>query len=327
MDDHGTGSMRQRRSEPSWPTVIATTVRLWVERHETARRWTVRTRRVSLAVVAGVIVVVATTAILHRSPAPAAAPSRGLAADAPAGSALSSSTTVRGQAAAWVARQVASDAIVACDPAMCAALQVAGLTAARLDVLRTSAGDPLGSDVVVATAAVRSQFGGRLGSVYAPLIIASFGTGAGRIDIRAIAPDGAASYEAALAADMHARATWGSELARNPRISLSATAKAALDAGKVDPRLLLALDAMAGQQPLRIVAFGDPSPGASAAIPYRSAEIAATGAGSGARLRSLLSFIDGQRPPYLPAQAGIHGTSVLSVEYSAPSPLGLLGGR
>ena len=99
-----------------------------------------------------------------------------------------------GEAANWIAGQVAASAIVACDPAMCAALHADGLPATRLLVLGTATADPLGSDVVVATLAVRNQFGTRLQSVYAPVVIASFGTGAGRIDIRAIAPDGTAAY-------------------------------------------------------------------------------------------------------------------------------------
>lgn len=346
MDDHGAGSTRPRRPEPSWPTVIATTVRLWVERHDAVRRWTVRTRRAFVVVIAAAIVAVGAAVVIRgwpaQAPSPAAVPSGGMApgaqeagsqasgsqeADSSAGGALLSAATVRDRAAAWVAGQVAPDAIVACDPAMCAALQARGLTAGRLDVLGTAAGDPLGSDVVVATAAVRSRFGARLEGVYAPLMIASFGTGAGRIDIRAVAPDGAAPYRAALARDLSARISGGRQLAGNRHIRASAGARAALKAGKVDARLLLALSEMAGQQSLRIVAFGDPSPGASAAVPFRMAEITVAGAGSRVRLRSMLSFLDGQRPPYLPARAGIDSQSVLTVEYSAPSPLGLLGGQ
>ena len=80
---------------------------------------------------------------------------------------------------------------------MCAALQASGVAAGRLLVLGTSASDPLGSDLVVATPALRSEFGARLASVYAPVVIASFGSGAARIDIRAVAADGTAAYEAA----------------------------------------------------------------------------------------------------------------------------------
>ena len=42
----------------------------------------------------------------------------------------------------------------------------------------------------------------------------------------------------------------------------------------------------------------------------------------------MLGFVRAQRPPYLPARAGIvrdsRGLPVLSVEFAAPSPVGLL---
>jgi hypothetical protein len=45
-------------------------------------------------------------------------------------------------------------------------------------------------------------------------------------------------------------------------------------------------------------------------------------------LRTMLASVRAQRPPFLPAQAGVvgggAGSSVLSVEFAAPSPAGLL---
>jgi hypothetical protein len=240
--------------------------------------------------------------------------------------AAGASATTRGEAASWIAGQVAASAIVACDPAMCAVLRADGLPATRLLVLGTATADPLGSDVVVATLAVRNEFGSRLQSVYAPVVIASFGTGAGRIDIRAIAPDGTAAYQAALAADRRSRISAGSQLLRNPRIIVSGRASNALSAGDVDPRLLMMLAALADQQQLRITAFGDPSPGASPVVPLRSVQIAALGPGAEASLQSMLSLIDAQRQPFQPLRAALAGSSALTVEYAAPSPLGLLGG-
>ena len=242
--------------------------------------------------------------------------------------AAGASATTRGEAASWIAGQVAASAIVACDPAMCAVLHADGLPATRLLVLGTATADPLGSDVVVATLAVRNEFGTRLQSVYAPAVIASFGTGAGRIDIRAIAPDGTAAYQAALAADRRSRISAGSQLLRNPRIIVTGGARNALSGGDVDPRLLMMLAALADQQQVRITAFGDPSPGASPVVPLRSVEIAALGPGAeaAASLRSMLSLIDAQRQPFQPLRAALAGSSALTVEYAAPSPLGLLGG-
>jgi hypothetical protein len=339
MEYHGIRlSARTRRSEPSWPTVIATTVRLWLERHPPlGRKGTGRRRHAAWAIaalcvlalgagVAGAVLGSGTRSATSAGSAPAIVPQ-----DAPAGpgaGALQTSAATRAAAATWIAGQVASSAIVACDPAMCAALEADGIAAGSLLVLGTSAADPLGSDVVVATAAVRSQFGARLASVYAPSVIASFGSGAGRIDVRAVAPDGAAAYESDLAADRSSRISAGDQLLRNKGIAATAAAAKALRAGDVDPRLLMLLAALAVQQPVRVSAFGDPSPGASTAVPLRSAQLAPLHPGAKAKsvLKSVLSFIEAQQQPYQPLRASLTGTSALTVEYAAPSPLGLLSG-
>jgi hypothetical protein len=266
------------------------------------------------------------------SAAPSTTPSAKASGQANSGAQIPASveaaTATRTAAARWIAAQVSPAAVVACDPAMCAALQASGVTAGRLLALGTSTGDPLGSNLVVATPALRSQFGARLASVYAPVVIASFGSGAARIDIRAIAADGTAAYDSALAADRSARIAAGGQLINNRHITMSTAAQAVLRAGQADPRLLTMLAALAAQQPLRILAFGDPSPGASADIPLRSVKLApaSTGPHTVARLRAMLSFLREQQLPYLPTTAVLVGQSALSVEYAAPSPLGLLSG-
>jgi hypothetical protein len=40
----------------------------------------------------------------------------------------------------------------------------------------------------------------------------------------------------------------------------------------------------------------------------------------------MLTFLQAQRVPFLPMQAALVHKSALSVEYAAPSPLGLLSG-
>ena len=239
----------------------------------------------------------------------------------------------RAQAAAWVAVQVSGDTIVACDPAMCAALVARGVPAGNMLILRSDASDPLGSDIVLATAAVRSQFGARLASVYAPQVIASFGSGTQRIDVRAVAPDGAAAFRTELAADVAARRAAGRQLLGNSRISASAAARAALASGQPDARLLITLAAMAAAGPVLVESFGDSGPHAGPGTPLRSAELAATGppAAAAARLRDMLAFVRAQRPPYLAGWAGIgrgaDGSPVLSVGFAVPSPVGLLQAR
>ena len=84
---------------------------------------------------------------------------------------------------AFTVHPVSAGAILACDPAMCAVLAQHGVAAGNPQMLRSGARDPLGSDVVLATAA-RETFGTRLVSVYAPELLRSFGTGATRVGVR-----------------------------------------------------------------------------------------------------------------------------------------------
>jgi hypothetical protein len=241
---------------------------------------------------------------------------------------LTGAAAARDQAASWVARHVDGGATFGCDPAMCAALARAGIPAGnllRLGPGAAGAGDPLGSDVVLATAALRAMFGGRLPAEYAPIVLVSFGAGAARIDVRAVAPDGAAAYRLALAADLQARRMAGPELLRDSRLRFSPSARAELVAGQPDARLLLTLAVLAADGPVRVLDFGGPWPGASPGLPLRIARlVVATGA-----VRNVLAFLSAQHPPYLAEHASVDtwpaGRSLVTVEFAAPSPLGLLG--
>jgi hypothetical protein len=318
-------------------------------RRGTARRLTVLGAAALAVMVAAGVTAAATGAFSAPARTSGPATAQGSAATDPL---AGQPAAVRGQAAAWVARQVSGDAIVSCDPAMYAALQAYGIPPGNLLVLRPSSADPLGSDLVMATPAVRNQFGSRLVSVYAPVIIASFGTGDMRIDVRAAAPGGAAAYRAALATDLAARRAAGSELLHNPRLGLSPAARSDLAAGQVDSRLLLMLAAVVNIEPVRVTAFTDSGPRAAHGVPLRAADLAvlaqagsangtATGSansatpggahGPGSALQRVLTFVRAQRPPYRPARAAIvrgrTGPPLISVEFGAPSLTGLLQGR
>jgi hypothetical protein len=235
-------------------------------------------------------------------------------------------------AAGWAAAQVSRAATLSCDPAMCRVLKAHGVPASDLLEFRRGAADLLRSDVIVATAAVRGQFGSRLSSVYAPALIASFGSGKMRIDFRAVAPHGAAAYWSALRADLRGRKESGAQLLRSNRIVVSNAAGTQLSAGQVDSRLLITIAQMAALHPLDIVAFGDPSPGGSTASPLRSAELAvaneASPEGKSAYMRAMLAFLRGPGDLYPAASietarlAG--GLQVIRIEFAAPSPLGLV---
>jgi hypothetical protein len=179
---------------------------------------------------------------------------------------------------------------------------------------------------------VQSQFGRRLESVYAPAVLARFGSGAAQIAVRVVAPGGSAAYEKQLGQDVAARKDVAAQLLGNPRIQESASARAQLSAGEVDPRLLLMLPALANVHPVRVLTFGGRGPGADPAIPLCSADLATADFPAGMSQRSYAQWLTGyfrnQRPPYnAQVSAGQQqGESVVSVLFALPSPLGLIKG-
>jgi hypothetical protein len=229
-------------------------------------------------------------------------------------------------------RQVAPAAIVACDPQMCAVLQSKGIPASRLLMLGAGNAGPFSSDVIVSTAAVRDAFGSRLTGMYAPVALASFGSGNAQVEIRVVAADGSAAYLRRLAADAGARRAAGALLLRNPDVRVSPGARGDLTAGQVDARLLSLIGALATPYHVDITGFGAPAAGASPGVPLRSADISPPPAGGGndaATLTSMKTFLLAQQAPFRPADVAVvrlaSGQTVLHLEFTAPSPLGLLG--
>jgi hypothetical protein len=237
------------------------------------------------------------------------------------------------QAAAWVAQQVSQGTTIACSPAMCSALRGHGVAAGRLRMLslsstRLAAAGPPDANLLIETPAVRTQFGSSLVDTYAPGVMASFGAGTELIDVRAVAPGGAAAYRVAQAAAVMARAQSGRALAGNPQVTLSASARSDLIAGQVDTRLMITLATMAATEPVRVISFADAGPGASPGTPLRAARLTVGPTGQPGGLRTMLNFVRAQRPPYRPVYAALVGPAtgrqVLIVEFAAPSPTGPL---
>jgi hypothetical protein len=226
------------------------------------------------------------------------------------------------RAVAWVAQQVGSGTMVSCDAMTCGQLRQTGFPAAQLMTLGPATQDPLGSAVVVATPGVRSEFGTQLASVYAPLMIADFGSGANRVEVRATAPDGPAVFATELKAQQASLRSAGQQLLRNRTIQASPAARADLLGGRVDARLLANLSVLSSQQTIKLVAFGDASPGASSAVPLRSVQLSATSAKDRA---AILDFLRAQRGAYRPAFVGTtddgQGQPVVTARFDAPAPL------
>ncbi len=238
--------------------------------------------------------------------------------------AASPAAATRNQAAAWVAQQVATSAVISCDPTMCLALKAHGVPTYDLLTMEPNTANPFGSQVVVATAVIRSLFGSRLTSDYAPAVIASFGSGKARIDVRVVAPQGAA-YLSQLQTDQQARKTAGTALLESGRVTAPATARQQLASGQVDSRLMLVLsDLTTSLSQLSIAAFGDSGPGATAGMPLRSATLT----GSAASLDTIAAFLATPQAPFRPLHTEMtlyQGQPALVIEFAAPSPLQVFG--
>jgi hypothetical protein len=315
---------------PSRGKALLATVQLWAKRR-LHLRWPVqaRWRVLTLAVMAAILLGAGAIgiALSRSSPTPPAVDPA--AAPTPAG--IEAVTAAHAAAARWIAAQVSTYAIVSCDPQMCAVLHAHRIPEGRLQTLGGSSTAPLGTDLIVSTAAVRSEFGARLKNVYAPVVLASFGTGSAQTAIRVVAPDGSAAYMRNLRADVAERIYAGHQLLHNPRFHASGPARRALAAGQVDSRLLAVFAAMARLYRVDVVDFGQAASGASWGMPLRAADIAPAGPEIRHRpdtVTSLALFMRNQLAEYQPTSSTpvrlANGRQVLHVEYGAPSPLRLL---
>jgi hypothetical protein len=280
---------------------------------------------VRVVIVILVIGALAVAAVRHFARAPRSGPASAAVARQEA--------AVRNEAATWVARQVSRGVLVSCDRVMCAALTAHGFPPHDLLVLGPTSNYPVSSAVVVETAAVQDLFGSSLATAWAPAVLASFGSGPAAIIVRVIAPHGAAAYQTMLNADLAARKTAGAALLNDPRITVPGPAGSRLTAGQVDSRLLRALAALAGHQPISIVQFGNDSLGASSGVPLRFADLAETSRAAhlarAAYVRSVRAYLNTLNIKFRPAAMTTvvlaDGQAVLRVEFTAPSPLGVFG--
>jgi hypothetical protein len=279
-------------------------------------------RFVAVVLVIGVLAVAAVT-YLGRSPA-----------GRPTGAAAArQAAKARAAAASWVAQQVSRTVKVSCDPAMCAALRARGFPPGELLALGSGSEVPVSSAVVVETPAVLSLFGSSLATAWAPAVLASFGSGSFLVTVRLIDSSGSAAYRIKLGADLADRKAAGAALIDDAQISVTQLASGQLTTGVVDSRLLLALAALAGHQPISIMQFGNPGPGPGGDVPLRFVDLSeddqAGHLSSAAYVRSLRAYLSAVDVRFRPARMTTvvlrDGQAVLRIEVTAPSPLGVFG--
>jgi hypothetical protein len=344
---------RQQPADPPWIKVIGTTLRLWLRRRvlrvpDSAKisgprlAGLVGVAVVFVAAVAvGVAVAAGAVTLTGSRPGQAAQPRRHHGPARPVVSPAQAAASANGQAAAaWITAQVSPQALIGCDPAMCADLQAAGFPAGQQIELQPGAGlaaslasragsAGLGSattTLVAATAVLRAQYGTALASA-APAVLASFGTGPEAVQLRLSVPGGAAAYQQDASRALAARRTAGRALVLAGRVHMHAAAEHELDAGLVDPRLVVVLNRLAAAHPFYLVRFSDSGPLAGSAVPFRLAEIDGLLTRSGHRqvseLSAVLKLLRAQRAPYLAELTVLHqasGRVIVTVEFPAPSP-------
>ncbi len=337
---HGTAPRRPAPADPSWRKVIATTLHLWLRRRVLRvpdSRQIGKVRAASLlavvlvAVAAGAITAVTALSRSHAAAAhqPRAAPRQPALtpAQARARALAGARAAANGRAAAtWIAAQVSHQEVIGCDPAVCAAILAAGYDSGRDVVLQPGVLLPSSGSVVVATPAVRAQYGLELASA-APAVIAAFGTGPQAVQVRLVTAGGQATYAESASSAVTARRAAGRKLLAISRVRAHASARADLTAGLVDPRLLTVLQRLAARYPLDIDRFADAGPLADSSMPFRLAEIVGlTSRRAGHRASELASvekLLLQQPAGYraaLTVARQLSGRYSLKIQFPAPSP-------
>jgi len=236
----------------------------------------------------------------------------------------------RRDAVAWIARYVSHSTRVACDSTLCTALKNTGFPGSDLTGLRLGSRAPLTSALVVETPSVTTWLGTSFITDSAPLILASFGNKASGIDIRVVAPEGAAAYQRQLTAEMTASSK---NLAPallsgqgNVTVSIPRAAQAQMTKGEVDWRALVALFYLAGYKAVQVLDFGNTASGGSAGLPLRYMDLAVNGhiahMSATAYMAWLLRTLRGlQYPAQSQVTVELDGTPALRVDFGAPTPL------
>jgi len=236
------------------------------------------------------------------------------------------------RAVAWVDSAVGPTHVVACDASVCALLHTHGFPTSSLVVASSLTGVEQ-ADTVIMTSALRAQLGSAAATILAPEPLAVFGSGAGRVEVAAVALNGPDAYAQSMATDRASRRAAGNALLSNTHLIVDASARSLLAGGLVDTRVCALLALLAGSHTITLAGFVPLAPGAGPDVPSTGVVIetidgeAATGSSTAATW--LLSTVQAQQDPYRAISAApgaLNGQQGLRVVYSQPGPFGLLSG-
>ncbi|GAA0606929.1 hypothetical protein GCM10009547_06140 [Sporichthya brevicatena] len=160
---------------------------------------------------------------------------------------------------------------------------------------------------------------------------AVFTTDGGWTQVRQVLPGSAAKVAADIQADRDALVATGKSLVASGKVGLSDTAKAQLQNGEVDARVLLAVVAVALKHKITIASFPALPGETDAGILRRSVAISkidGVAVKDGSKgVKSVKDLLAASTGVYRPDGAGVHavdGATALELRFDAPSPFGLL---
>jgi hypothetical protein len=280
------------------------------------------------SVAAAVMLTVRSSAAGSGNHRPTVRPSR-----PPVQAAAAAAALANGKAAAtWVAGQVGQGPVIGCDPAMCAAILAAGYPTGPQVILQQGVILPGPGSLIVATPAVRAQYGPQLAS-HAPAVIATFGSGASAVQVRLAVAGGPQVYSQEARHALAVRRRAGHKLLRDLNVQARGVARKDLSSGLVDPRLTTVLRRLAVDYPILVVRFGGAGPLAGGAVPFRMVEVALLPTPAGDQMVSELAAVEKLlrrqsardraelMPVHMVQGKRVHGKAVLELTVRAPSPL------
>jgi hypothetical protein len=224
--------------------------------------------------------------------------------------------------AGWVSSEIDPNVVLRADPLDRAELSASGIAAERLRDL----GEPgRPGDLMVVTdrpaTGAADEAAPRCVAI-ATLAVVPRGAGGAPTSVCPAAP---LAPETAVA-EQAARARFGAALARNPSLELQPEAAAVLQAGLVDPRLVLVLADLASPRRLAVEDF----PVEPLEPPYALRRHVLLGAvdglpASGDPQSLIRTWFAGQQRPFVPNSIEVQGEALL-IGYPAPTPTGLIAG-
>lgn len=151
-------------------------------------------------------------------------------------------------------------------------------------------------------------------------VVASFGTGVTRVDIRRIDPAGSTAAKAAAGLAAISRTLAGDALAHNPGLALSSPERSMLESGQVDSRISLAIGTQLAVGP--VVIGGFPMEPGEASAPRRQVIISTIDGAPAARGGSFTvatrNFISSLTGDYRPVTAAVSGNTLVLTYSSNP---------